>query len=239
MYRSLITGQVLNSSESDPGPRHSRHKRSDTAGSNDLNSDILEKQMLEILAKETSESSWDVKLDVEAQNIPQSARSSIAASRERKENLDFESGAKAVIGSTSAGKDGHQRKDSRSSQYVPGRASLEVPEPRGRSSLDGIDSTAPNSPLTKASNIPPFFVPSIAIDLSPPLAGAPRQHDNLALAKVKSKISSLHDRSRNHSRSGSIRKGSIDVEKEHEKNGNTLDVPFYSGRLAKIAKSGE
>jgi hypothetical protein len=211
------------SSESDPGPRHSRHRRNATASSNDLNSDILEKQMLEILAKESRENSWDVKADVDGETIPQSARSSVTASRERKENL--ESGAKAVISSTSAGKDGHQRKDSRSSQHIPGRASLEVPELRGRGSLDGLDSTAPNSPLTKPSNLPPFFVPSIAIDLSPPSSRRSSPTRQPALAKVKSKITSLHDRSRNHSRSGSIRQGSVDVEKEPEKNGNTLDVP--------------
>jgi hypothetical protein len=213
------------SSESDLGPRHSGHRRNATAGSNDLKSDILEKQMLEILAKETRENSWDVKPAVEGQKIPQSARSSIAASRERKENLDLESGTKAVIGSTSAGKDGHHRKDSRGSQHIPGRASLEVPEPRGRISLDGLDSTAPNSPQTKASNVAPFFVPSIAIDLSPPSSRRSSPTRQPALAKVKSKISSLHDRSRNHSRSVSVRRESIDVEREHEKRGSTLDIP--------------
>jgi hypothetical protein len=214
-----------NSSESDPGPRYSRHRRNATAGSNDLNSDILEKQMLEILAKETHENLWDTKPDVEAQNIPQPARSSIAASRERKENLDLESGTKAVIGATSIGKDSRQKQDSRGSQHVPGRASLEVPEPRGRGSLDGLDSTAPNSPQTKASNVASFFVPGIAIDLSPPPSRRSSPTRQPALAKVKSKISSLHDRSRNHSRSSSIMRGSIDVEKEYEKSGLTLDVP--------------
>jgi hypothetical protein len=211
------------SSESDPGPRHSGHRRNVTAGSNDINSDILEKQMLEILSKESRENSWDVKLDVEGQKIPQSARPSITAPREGKENLD--SGAKFMIGSTSAGKDTHQRKDSKGSQHIPGRASLEVPEPRGRNSLDGLDSTAPNSPLTKPSNVAPYFVPSIAIDLSPPSSRRSSPVRQPALAKVKSKISSLHDRSRNHSRSGSIRHGSVEVEKEHEKSGSTLDVP--------------
>jgi hypothetical protein len=213
------------SSESDAGPSHSRHRRNATVGSNDLNSDILEKQMLEILAKETRENLWDVKPDVEGQKVSQSARSSIAASRERKENLDLESGTKAVLGSASARKNSHQRQDSRGSQHVPGRASLEVPEPRGRSSLDGLDTTAPNSPQAKASNIAPFFVPSIAIDLSPPPSRRSSPTRQPALAKVKSKISSLHDRSRNQSRSGSIRRGSVDVEREHEKSGITLDVP--------------
>jgi len=210
------------SSGSDEGPPHSRHRRNATVGSNDLNSDILEKQMLEILAKETRENSWDVKPDVEGQKIPQSAQSSIAASRERKENLDLESGTKTVLGSTSAR---HQRQDSKGSQHVPGRASLEVPEPYGRSSLDGLDTTAPNSPQAKASNVAPFFVPSIAIDLSPPPSRRSSPTRQPALAKVKSKISSLHDRSRNQSRSGSIRRGSINVEREHEKSGITLDVP--------------
>lgn len=220
------------SSGSDRGPRHSGHRRNATAGSHDLDSDILEKQMLEILAKESRENSGDVKPDRDGRMIPPSTRSSIAASQERKENL--ESGTKAVISSTSAGKDGHQRNDSRGSQHVPGRSSLEVPEPRGRSSLDGLDSTAPNSPLTKPSNVAPFFVPSIAIDLSPPSSRRSSPTRQPALAKVKSKISSLHDRNRNHSRSGSMRQGILDVEIEPGKNGSTLDVPSSPDGLRRL-----
>jgi hypothetical protein len=211
------------SSESNPGPRLSGHRRNATAGSNNLNSDILEKQMLEILAKESRENSWEVRADVDGQAIPQSARSSIAASQEKMENI--ESGVIGVISSNFASEEGHQRKDSRSSQHVTGRSSLEVPETRGRSSLDGLDSTAPNSPLTKPSNVAPFFVPSIALDLSPTPSRRSSPTRQPALSKVKSKINSLHDRSRNHSRSGSTRQGSIDIEKQPERNGSTLDVP--------------
>lgn len=226
------------SSESGTKPRNSEHRRNATAGSHDINSHILEKQMLEILEREARENSWDITQDGEVPINPPSARSSVIGTGGKRATLDLESSNRNTALSISAGKDGHERKDSRGSQRLSGRASLEVPEPRGRNSLEGLDSTAPNSPQAKAANVAPYFVPSISIDLSPPPSRRSSPTRQPALAKVKSKISSLHDRSRNNSRSDSIRRGSIGVEEESEKGGKTLGVPSISDGLRRSPSPG-
>lgn len=214
------------SSDSDDRPLHSRHRRSTTKESLDVNSDILEKQMLEILAKESRESGFGRTRDDSKRQPIQSVESLEPSTLESVEKSRYGSTVSGMVNFSHERRSEHHRKDSIAST---GRASLEVPGHRTRSSLDGLDSTAPNSPQAKASNVASHFVPSIAIDLSPPPSRQSSPTRN-PIAKVKSTINLFHDRSRNHSRghsvTRSIRHESLGLEpEEEEKSKKAMDVP--------------
>jgi len=171
------------SSDTD-GVHHPRRKRSGTADSRDRGKDILEKQMMEVLEREMRQQEW---------SVPHGS-------------IESQTDGPLLVGSSSRG---HSRSGSfaakanrqRLNSMVhdsSGRPSLEVPPLNPRGSLEELDSTAPNSPQTKACQIANTFVPSIAMDLSPPPRQiSPTRHH---MSKVRSRINPFHEHSRTDSR---------------------------------------
>jgi hypothetical protein len=186
------------SSDSEAG-RLPRRVRSGTADSHDRSKDILEKQMMEMLAKEARNSAWAPE-DTEGKNLIESIESQKPMLKDGLAKSSRNSlGGHSRSGSI-ANKETHSRRGS-IRNGSSGRASLEVPGFGPRRSLEELDSTAPNSPQTKASKVVNSFVPSIAMDLSPPPRGRPSSPTRNPLSKVKSRINQLQDYNRERSRS--------------------------------------
>jgi hypothetical protein len=193
-HRFLRSRSRSDSDSSDSDMARQRRRRSGTANSADRGKDILEKQMIEMLAKEAKRTEWTTPhqstevvdsiefrgpsqngfLDKRKLSTPSHSRSASLVKQETRLNRDSLKGASS------------------------GRASLEVPGGNPRMSLD-FDSTAPNSPETKATRIANAFVPSIAMDLSPPRSRntSPTRRP---LSKVRSKILPFYERTRDSSR---------------------------------------
>ena len=158
------------SSESEAAQQPKR-RRSGTADSHDRGKDILEKQMIEMLARETSNSKWGPE-DHESQNIFSSGR------------------VQKPLPNSASLRNGSS-----------GRASLEVPGFGPRGSLEELDSTAPNSPRVEAAKVTNCYIPSIGMDLSPlPRSRTSSPTPNL-IAGVKARINHLQDYTRDRSRS--------------------------------------
>ena len=185
------------SSDSEAAP-HPTRRRSGTADSHDRGKDILEKQMMEMLAKEARNSTWGSE-DVEVKNITESIESQKPVLKDGLEKSQTHLGGHSRSGSI-ANKETRSRRGS-FRNGSSGRASLEVPGFGPRGSLEELDSTAPNSPQAKASKVTNSFVPSIGMDLSPPPRSRPSSPTRNPLSRVKSKISQLHDYNRDRSRS--------------------------------------
>jgi hypothetical protein len=183
----------LDSSDSDMG--RERRRRSGTANSADRGKDILEKQMMEMLAKEAKRAEWTAPLDSQSQIVD------LVESRRSSQNgvLDkYKTSSPSHSRSASLVKQDSRLKRDSLKGGSSGRPSLEVPGGNPRRSLE-FDSTAPNSPETKATRIANAFVPSIAMDLSPPRSRntSPTRRP---LSKVRSKILPFYERTRDSSR---------------------------------------
>ena len=179
------------------GTSHLQRRRSGTADSHDRGKDILEKQMMEMLATESRNSTWgsedqEGKTLVESIKAPQPTRRNAVASSQN--NLRHSRSGSITTKETQSRR-GSFKNDS------SGRASLEVPGHGPRRSLEELDSTAPNSPDVEASNVSNSFVPSIGMDLSPPPGTRPSSPTRNSLSKVKSRFNQLQDHSRDRSRS--------------------------------------
>ncbi|KAG9229922.1 hypothetical protein BJ875DRAFT_473599 [Amylocarpus encephaloides] len=178
------------SGSSDSAPlRYSRRKRSGTANSNDVGADILEKQMMEMLAKEAKDGEWNLP------NAPRNhhiANSSDSQTSQLRGNLG---------GSANHSRSGSIVNKPRNRDSLrngsSGRASLEVPGSSPRYSLDELDSTAPHSPEATAKSLPNVFIPSI-MDLSPPRSRY-TSPTRTPLSKVKHKMNPFHDHHRDKS----------------------------------------
>jgi len=184
--------------------RHSRRRRSGTADSHDRGRDILEKQMMEMLEKEALGDQWSIPRDMEGQKVIESVESEKPTLKEDLAKSRNSSDAHSRNGSIIAVK-GNRSK--RNSILSSGRASLEVPGGNPRISLEGLDSTAPNSPQTRATKVANAFVPSIGMDLSPPPPQRPSSPTRNPLLRVKSRINPFeHSRTRSRGRAGTIEK---------------------------------
>jgi hypothetical protein len=175
-----------------------KRKRSGTADSYDYNRDILEKQMMDMLAKEAREKAQDVSQKPETETVLPSIEKAISPVGAEKEpemaatpvpqDRPSKPKAKKHRGSPSVTIDDNRPPS--------GRTSLEVPGHRPRPSLGSdLDTTAPNSPESKASKLLNVLIPSIAMDLSPPPTRRESPVRKPALQRVRSKISHLRDRS--------------------------------------------
>ncbi|KAM0137757.1 hypothetical protein ACHAP3_003986 [Botrytis cinerea] len=188
------------SSDSEHIKRFSKRRRSGTNESqDDHGKDILEKQMLEMLAKESGDANWmtpnklDKQVSVTAVETPilpplnsgEKSDSSISLYQKRTDlkgiNKDSPIKKRHPFISTSSG-----------------RPSLEVPGVSPRNSLDGLDTTAPNSPQIRASKLS-NFVPSIGLDLSSPRSRRSSPNRKRALSRVRSKINPFREHSRDRS----------------------------------------
>jgi hypothetical protein len=193
-HRFLRSHSRSDSDSSDSDMASQRRKRSGTANSADRSKDILEKQMMEMLAKEAKQLEWttprqstEVVDSIEFQGPSQNG----FLDQRKLSSPSHSRSASLVKQETRLKRDSLKGPSS-------GRASLEVPGGNPRISLD-FDSTAPNSPESKATRIANAFVPSIAIDLSPPRSRntSPTRRP---LSKVRSKILPFYERARDSSR---------------------------------------
>ncbi|RDW75886.1 hypothetical protein BP5796_06707 [Coleophoma crateriformis] len=175
-------------SDADSRRRVSR-RRSGTADSQDVISrDILEKQMMEMLEKETRESEYHGPHDVRSQKIAESIDAQKSILRE-----DLETSESKGHSRTASKVFKRHRKQDSTRNTSSGRASLEVPGSNPRSSIDGFDSTAPNSPEIRASKISGAFVPALGMELSP----APSRQSSPTrnpISRVRSKMNRLQER---------------------------------------------
>ncbi|TVY44180.1 hypothetical protein LSUB1_G003149 [Lachnellula subtilissima] len=189
------------SSDSD-GPRRLRRKRSGTEESGDRRTDILAKQMEEMLAKEAGDNEWNRPERINSRETDKSRAS-------QKSSVHKNSAEKQKSWSPSHSRSGsvvnnlgRSNRDSLRNGTSSGRASLEVPGHRSRPSMDDLDSTAPNSPESRATKLANSFIPSIGMDLSSSW-GRNLSPARTPLSKVKSKIRPAfrdHSRNRSHSR---------------------------------------
>lgn len=182
--RQLLKGRLLSdtdSSDSDGAHHPKRRSHRQTAETLEPATDILEKQMMEMLAKESAAQEWSIQHETAEYKAPLPISSKDSLRRHAR--------------STSLATDGQNQ--SSIQQSPSGRPSLEVPGGNPRTSLEELDSTAPNSPQTKAVKTANAFVPSIAMDLSPPpLARSPSRHH---ISRVRSRINPF-EHTRTHSR---------------------------------------
>lgn len=184
------------SSESDRRPhKSSRKRRSGTTDSHDRHgADILEKQMMEMLARESKESDWNLSNDDNqrtrySSDFPKPV--AVARSESTKNGSAVNSRSGSVINK--------ERNGGPTRYYSSGRASLEVSGVNPRRSMDELDNTAPNSPQTRASRASLAFIPSIAMDLSPP-ASRSTSPLRTPLSKPRHKITPFRDQSTDRSR---------------------------------------
>jgi len=190
-HRFLRSRSRSDSDSSDSDVGRQRRRRSGTANSADRGKDILEKQMMEMLAKEAKQTEWSAPHEVVDPVEPR--RSSQNGVLDR-----YKSTSPSHSRSTSLVKQERPLKHDSLKGTSSGRASLEVPGGNPRKSLD-FDSTAPDSPETKASKVTNAFVPSIAMDLSPPRSRN-TSPERRPLSKVRSKILPFYERTRDSSR---------------------------------------
>jgi hypothetical protein len=184
------------SSDSDTA-LHPRRIRSGTASSHDRGKDILEKQMMEMLANEARHSTWGSE-DTQVADIVDSIEPQKPLHKDslaKSQNSAGHSRAGSVTNKEPRSRRGSLKNGS------SGRASLEVPGFGPRGSLEELDSTAPNSPQVKASKVSNSFVPSIGMDLSPPPRSRPSSPTRNPVSRMKSRINQLQDFSRDRSRS--------------------------------------
>ena len=189
--RQLLKSRLLSdtdSSDSDGVHRPKRRSRRPTAETLEPATDILEKQMMEMLAKESSGQEWSVP------HGPTENKSPI----HEDDTLLSPLASRTHTRSASLATDALPNQSSMP-QTSSGRPSLEGPVSNLRTSFEELDSTAPNSPQTKATQAANAFVPSIAMDLSPPPphSMSPSRHH---ISRVRSRINPFHEHIRNRSR---------------------------------------
>lgn len=177
------------SSSTSNSERRGRRRTSD-----DVDKDILEKQMMEMMAREAQEAKeedtkhsqeadveqiklkprpWDITTAPPLISTPDSNTPSRQPS-----HSEFRIDTSDVEDKTTAGQSGT------GSPQRPGRESLEVPPFRGRRFSIGSESSVPNSPDYRASRRDNYFIPGIGTDLSPASsrAGSPSRNP---LSRVK------------------------------------------------------
>lgn len=190
--RLLRSRSRSDSDSSDIDLPRQRRRRSRTTDSRDRGKDILEKQMMEMLAKEAKQTEWSAPHDFEGQEVVESIES-----RNSSHNGGFDRSKNPSVSHSRSPslvkQDTRLKRDSLKAGGSSGRASLEVPGGNPRGSLE-FDSTAPNSPQTKASKIANAFVPSIAMDLSSPPRSRNTSPSRRPLSRVRSKILPFYDR---------------------------------------------
>ncbi len=178
------------SSLSDSSDADSDRRRRDRSGTLTIATNLLDKQMMEMLAREALEEQKENASDVENKELktlaggmvtPDKIPPSFGNTRSPKES------SPAPLESPEKAAQVHDRQV----PYLPGRPSLEVPAPNYRPSLD-IDSSVPASPDLGPSHAGNSFLPTIGMDLSPP-SSRPGSPARKPFSKVKN---IFRDRSR-------------------------------------------
>lgn len=192
-------------------------KRSRRCQSGDTGKDILEKQMLEMMAREAREAKEnEAKFSQEPDLKPLKTRPS-----------DIAAPPQSSAPGSAAESRQHSRRESRidasdvddknivirsrvASPQRPSRESLEVPPFRGRRMSLGSESSVPNSPDFKASRRDNYFMPGIGADLSPS-SSRPGSPSRNPLSRVKH---IFRDRSRDRDRAAERQQEALSSEKE-------------------------
>ncbi|KFY22546.1 hypothetical protein V493_06517 [Pseudogymnoascus sp. VKM F-4281 (FW-2241)] len=208
------------SSDSDDSVYNAQNRRgrSHTSDSYAHDRDILEKQMSQMIAKETDEETKEVpkKPVVEKTASTVEATPSLLAPGKSEES-DTVSARRLIARKPRP--ELHRRNWSLNygDKAAPlGRSSLEVPGQRPSEwAGSDLDITAPNSPEPKASKLLNALIPSISMDLSPPHSPlSPTHSHKMPLERVRSKISRLRERSAEPL--GRRRKGEPDVDADRK-----------------------
>jgi hypothetical protein len=185
--RRLRSRSRSDSSSSDSDViRPTRRRRSGTGDSNDRSTDILEKQMQEMIAKEARQTQKGG-YELASPKIIEFNEKHEPEVREEKSKEPFT---------------GHTRSDSlvaRVKNGSSGRASLEVPGVNPRSSLDGLDSLRRSSSQSRANKIAGAFMPMMGRDRSPSRS-RPTSPIRTPLSRMGSKIRPLYFRNNDSSR---------------------------------------
>lgn len=165
--------------------RRPRRRRSGTADSHDRGKDILEKQMMEMLAQEAGQVNGGDSRTGKDKTLPsvESHSTLMQGAAKSKDVLSHSRSASLIARKQDSVKNGSS-----------GRASLEVPGWNPKSSLDGLDTTAPSSPLSRATKIANEFVPTIGMDLSSPTGSRTTSPVRRPLSRIGSKIRPLYHR---------------------------------------------
>lgn len=143
-------------------------KRSGREASGDTEKDILEKQMLEMMAREAREAGENEVTSSRDPSLKQlKTRPSYIVSNPGSASVSRQHSCKeSRIDVSDVDDRNSARRPRLESPKRPSRESLEVPIIRGRLSF-GSESSAPNSPEYRASRRDNYFMPGIGADLSP------------------------------------------------------------------------
>lgn len=183
------------SSSSSSSDSDSQKKRS-RKNTIDIDKDILEKQMMEMIAREEAQEN-EAKLSHEPELKEPKSLPSNSIRPDRPENSDSTGGSRQHSRRESFSNAGgieendYAERPKITSSQRPSRESLEVPPFWGRPSLES-ESSPPHSPEARTSRRDNFFMPGIGTDLSPASsrAGSPSRNP---FSKVKQMF---RDRSR-------------------------------------------
>ncbi|RYP77255.1 hypothetical protein DL771_001304 [Monosporascus sp. 5C6A] len=183
------------SSDNEGGRR--RRGRSGTISAH--GTDLLEKQMIEMLAKEAQEEQKENASDAGHKELKILAGDIVShddVPRHPGKGRDSRDSYPGLVEGQERALRAHERQVS---PFRPGRVSLEVPGQNTRPSLD-LDSSVPPTPELGPSRTGSSYLPTIGMDLSPPNSrpvSPARKH----LSKVKNIFRDRsRDRSRDHSR---------------------------------------
>lgn len=143
-------------------------KRSGREASGDTEKDILEKQMLEMMAREAREAGENELTTSRDPSLKQlKTRPSYIISPPDSASVSRQPSCReSQIDVSDFDDKNSARRPRLESPKRPSRESLEVPVVRGRMSI-GSESSAPNSPEYRASRRDNYFMPGIGADLSP------------------------------------------------------------------------
>lgn len=187
----LLRPRVLSDSDSsgtDGVHRPRRRSRRLTAETLEPATDILDLQMTEMLEREAMGHDWSAT----PESIERKAPGLKDGSVKSRDSSGRHSRPVSIVADNPQNRHLMLQHSSR-------QPSVDLTSGNGRVSLEELDSTAPNSPQTKASRATNAFVPSIAMDLSPPPNPiSPTRH----ISRVRSRINPFHEHRRAHSRNG-------------------------------------
>ncbi|RYP91274.1 hypothetical protein DL770_002592 [Monosporascus sp. CRB-9-2] len=193
----LRFGKISFSDSSENEGDRRRKGRSGTISA--YGTDLLEKQMIEMLAKEAQEEQKENASDAgdkELKMLPGGIVSHDGAPRHHGKERDSRDSYPGLVEGQERALRAHERQVS---PYRRGRISLEVPGQNTRSSLD-LDSSAPATPELGPSRTGNSYLPTIGMDLSPP-SSRPVSPARKPFSKVKNIFRDRsRDRSRDHSR---------------------------------------
>ncbi|RYP09487.1 hypothetical protein DL764_001266 [Monosporascus ibericus] len=193
----LRFGKISFSDSSDNEGDRRRKGRSGTISA--YGTDLLEKQMTEMLAKEAQEEQKENASDAgdkELKMLPGGTVSHDGAPRHHGKEPDPRDSYPGLVEGQERALRAHERQVS---PFRRGRVSLEVPGQNTRPSLD-LDSSVPATPELGPSRTGNSYLPTIGMDLSPP-SSRPVSPARKPFSKVKNIFRDRsRDRSRDHSR---------------------------------------